>query len=69
MRAARRHEPLKELFARAVAHEVEAPPAGRPRGRLALPLIGHEEEPETVELTGADIEAAFEAEDIERYGR
>jgi hypothetical protein len=35
--------------------------------RLALPLIGQDSEP-SVEVTKADVAAALEAEDIERYG-
>ena len=68
VRAAQRGEPLKDLFTRAVAHEVGIQSRTRAGGRLALPLIGRDEGPK-VELTNADIEAAFEAEDLERYGR
>jgi hypothetical protein len=68
VRAAQRGESLKELFARAIAHEVGTPGRGRPGGRLAFPLIGRDSEPR-VEVTSADIAAALEAEDVERYGR
>jgi hypothetical protein len=68
VRAAQRGESLKDLFARAVAHEVGIQSRTRTAGRLVLPLIGRDEGPR-VELTNADIDAAFEAEDIERYGR
>jgi hypothetical protein len=35
-------------------------------GRVTLPLLGHDATPE-VAVTNADIEAALEAEDIERH--
>ena len=59
---------LKDLFTRAIAHEVRSPGRARPAGRITFPLIGRDAEPR-VEVTNADIEAAFEAEDIERYGQ
>jgi hypothetical protein len=68
VRAAQRGESLKDLFTRAIAHEVGNPGRGRPAGRLAFPLIGQDSEPR-VEVTNADIAAVFEAEDTERYGR
>ena len=68
VRAAQRGESLKELFARAIAHEVGTPGRARPGGRLAFPLIGRDSEPR-IEVTNADIAAALEAEDVERYGR
>lgn len=68
IRAAQRGEPLKDLFARAVAREVAGPERGRAAGRITFPLIGRDGEPR-VEVTNADIQAAVEAEDIERYGQ
>lgn len=68
VRAARRGESLKDLFTRAIAHEVNTPGRDRPAGRLNFPLIGRDGEP-GVEVTNADIEASFEAEDAERYGQ
>ena len=68
VRAAQRGESLKELFTRAIAHEVDTPGRARPGGRLALPLIGRDSEPRA-DVTNADIEAALEAEDVERYGQ
>jgi hypothetical protein len=68
VRAAQRGESLKDLFTRAIAHEVGGPGGGRPAGRVTFPLIGQDCEPR-VEVTNADIAAAFEAEDIERYGQ
>lgn len=68
IRAAQRGESLKDLFTRAIAHELRGPRAARKAGRVALPLIGQDSEPR-VEVTNADIEAAFEAEDAERYGQ
>jgi hypothetical protein len=66
-RAAEQGESLKDLFNRAIAHEVGLPatPQGK-TGRVTLPLIGHDAAP-TVLVTNDDIEAALEAEDIERY--
>ena len=67
VRAAQRGESLKDLFTRAIAHEVRSPGRARPGGRLDFPLIGRDEEPR-LDVTNADIEAAFAAEDAERYG-
>ena len=68
VRAAQRGESLKDLFTRAIAREVRNPGRDRPAGRLTFPLIGRDSEPR-VEVTNADIEAAFAAEDIEQYGQ
>jgi hypothetical protein len=68
VRAAQRGESLKDLFTRAIEHEVGTPARGRPRGRATFPLIGRDSEPR-VEVTNDDIAAALEAEDMERYGR
>jgi hypothetical protein len=68
IKAAQRGESLKDLFTRAIAHEVSSPGRARPAGRLAFPLIGRDEDPR-VEITSEDIAAAIEAEDIERYGQ
>lgn len=68
VRAAQRGESLKDLFARAIAHEVGNPGRARPAGRLTFPLIGRDSEPR-VAVTNADIAAVFEAEDTERYGQ
>lgn len=65
--AAERGERLKDLFARAVAHEVGRPIDRRGRIRVLLPLVGRDDEPR-VDVTNADIEAALAAEDAERYG-
>ncbi len=68
VRAAQRGESLKELFTRAIAHEVRSPGQDRSAGRITFPLIGRDAGPRA-EVTNADIEAAFEAEDVERYGQ
>jgi hypothetical protein len=66
-RAAERGESLKELVNRAVAHELDLPSAPRAKtGRVTLPLIARGAKP-TVLVTNEDIEAAFDAEDVERY--
>jgi hypothetical protein len=65
-RAAGRGESLKELFARAVAHEVRFHAGRRSGTRVALPLVGGDGP--AVDVTNADIEAALAAEDADRYG-
>jgi hypothetical protein len=67
VRAAQRGESLKDLFTRAIAHEVGSTGRGRQAGRVAFPLIGRDSEPR-VEITNEDIAVALEAEDVERYG-
>jgi len=66
VKAAQHGETLKDLFTRAIAHEVRGVSRGRSAGRLNFPLIGRAGGPK-VEVTNADIDAVFEAEDIERY--
>ncbi len=68
VKAARRGESLKDLFTRAIAHEVRQAGTSRAAGRLSFPLIGTDDEPK-VDVTYTDIEAALAAEDIERYGQ
>jgi hypothetical protein len=66
-RAAEHGESLKDLVNRAIAHEVGLPNAPRAKaGRITLPLIGRDAEP-TVLVTNDDIEAAFDADDIDRH--
>jgi hypothetical protein len=67
-RAAERGESLKDFVNRAVAHEVGVPNAPQEKaGRVSLPLIGRDATP-TVLVTNEDIQAALDAEDVERYG-
>jgi hypothetical protein len=66
VRAAERGETLKDLVTRAVAQELRVPARPARAGRVSLPLIGREASP-SVDVTNADIEAALEAEDIDRY--
>ena len=66
VRAAERGESLKELVTRAVAHELRIPARSVPAGRVSLPLIGRGAHPSVI-VTNSDIDAALEAEDIERY--
>jgi hypothetical protein len=68
VRAAQRGESLKDLFTRAIEHEVGDPGRRRPAGRVAFPLIGQDSEPR-ISVTSADIQAALEADDIERYAQ
>lgn len=68
VRAAERGENLKDLVTRAVAHELGLPGRSRKSGRVRLPLVG-DGQGTPVTVTSADIEAAFDAEDVERYGR
>ena len=67
VRAAQRGESLKELFTRAIEHEVGDSGRARPAGRLSFPLIGQDREPK-VQVTNADIAATFADEDTKRYG-
>ncbi len=66
VKAAQRGETLKDLFTRAIAHEVRGASRGRSAGRLTFPLIGRDERPK-VNVTNAEINGVFEAEDVERY--
>ena len=68
VRAAQRHESLKDLFTRAIAHEVGSTGRGSTAGRVSFPLIGRDSEP-SVEVTNEDIADALDAEDAERYGQ
>jgi plasmid stability protein len=68
VKAAQHGESLKDLFTRAITHEVGSPERSRSAGRLTFPLIGQDSEPR-VEVTNANMAAALEAEDIERYGQ
>jgi len=67
IRAAELGVTLKELFTRAITHEVGRPPARQQGGRIALPLVGAGAEP-TVHMSNTDIEAVLAADDAERYG-
>lgn len=66
-RAADRGESLKDLVNRAVARELGLPGVPRAKaGRVTLPLVARDAEP-AVLVTNEDIEAAFDAEDVERH--
>lgn len=67
VKAAEHGESLKDLVSRAVAHEVSVPARPRKSGRVSLPLVGREGEP-AIAVSSDDIQAAFDAEDVERYG-
>jgi hypothetical protein len=67
-KAAQRGESLKDLFTRAIAEEIGSPRRARSGSRLTFPLIGRDSEPK-VEVTNADIAAALEAQDVERFGQ
>jgi len=68
VKAAERGENLKDLFTRAVAREVDTRSRSRKAtGRVRLPLVARDATP-AVTVTSADIEAALEAEDAEKYG-
>ncbi len=59
---------LKDLFTRALAHEIgEMTQTRRKKVRLRLPLIGTADSGPKVDITNDDIATAFEAEDIARY--
>jgi len=67
IRAAQRGESLKDLFTRAIAHELRTPGRARRGGRVRFPLVGSADGPKAT-VTSADIEDIFTAEDIERSG-
>ncbi|WP_067476986.1 hypothetical protein [Nocardia amamiensis] len=60
---------LKELFIKALTHEIGAGVRSPKRGRINLPLIGTTDAQPRVDVTNADIEAAFEADDVEKYAQ
>jgi hypothetical protein len=68
IRAAELGVTLKDLFTRAIRHEVGLPAGRRPGTRVVLPLLGAGAPP-TVDVSNADIEAALAADEAERYGR
>jgi hypothetical protein len=65
-RSAERGERLKDLFTRALAHEVGLPIDRREGARVVLSLVGNDEEPRA-DVTNADIDAVLAADDAERY--
>ena len=68
VKAAREGESLKDLFTRAIAHEVRQTGQRRAAGRVSFPLIRSHDGPK-VDITNADIEDALATDDVERYGR
>jgi len=66
VRAAQGGEALKDLVTRAVARELRIPPRSAAAGRVSLPLVSRDATPR-VNVTNEDIDAALEAEDIDRY--
>lgn len=65
-RAAERGESLKELFARAVVHELGLSGGRHQDARVVLPLVGHDKGPRR-KVTNPDIETALAVEDAEKY--
>lgn len=66
VQAAQRGESLKDLFIRAITYEVEVARPAR-RGRVEFPLI-RSRSGRRVDITNAEIEDIFAAEDAERFG-
>ena len=66
--AAARGESLRDLFERAVSHELGSPAIAGRRGRVHLPLIPSDR-PGTVDISNAQIDAIFAAEDAEKIER
>jgi hypothetical protein len=64
--AAARGETLKDFLTRAVTHELGTTSVPRQRARVKLPLV-ESGRPGSVDVTNDDIEAAFAAEDAEKY--
>lgn len=69
MTAVERGMSLKDLFTRALTHEIGAGAHGRKHGRISFPLVGVPDAEPKVDVTNAEIEAAFEADDIEKYAQ
>ncbi|HVW44097.1 MAG TPA: hypothetical protein VHC18_22375 [Amycolatopsis sp.] len=65
--AAARGETLKDLLTRAVTHELGSVGPSAERARVQLPLVGTPGA-RKVDLSNAEIEAIFAAEDAEKYG-
>ncbi|WP_199430437.1 hypothetical protein [Qaidamihabitans albus] len=65
--AAARGETLKEFLTRAVVHELGDSTTAPTRTRVRLPLV-ESTRPHTVDISNADIEAVFAAEDAEKHG-
>jgi hypothetical protein len=60
---------LKELFSRALAHEIGTPPVFKAEGnRVKLPLV-RSCSGKKRNVSSADIEAIFAAEEEEKFGR
>ena len=66
VRAAERGETLKDLVTRAIAHELRVPARSARAGRVSLPLVSGKGRPDA-SISNADIEAALDADDIDRY--
>lgn len=66
--AATRGETLKEFLERAVTHELGEATVPPRRGRVQLPLVDSDN-PGTVDLSNAEIEAILAAEDAERVAQ
>lgn len=66
-RAAEHGETLKDFLSRAVANELGSAPVSGQGTRVHLPLVGSTR-PGEVDLTNAEIEAIFAAEDAEKFG-
>ncbi|MBO0854619.1 MAG: hypothetical protein J2P18_12745 [Nocardia sp.] len=65
--AAERHISLKDLFTKALAHEVGTPASAIKRGRVRFPLIGADRSGPKVGVSNEDIADIFAAEDAEKY--
>ncbi|WP_067665402.1 hypothetical protein [Nocardia miyunensis] len=65
--AAERHMNLKELFTKALAHELGAQVPAQKQGRVKFPLVGSNRSSEKVDLTNEDIAEIFADEDAEKY--
>ena len=65
--AAERHMNLKELFAKALAHELGTQVSAQKRGRVEFPLVGSNRSGEKVDLTNEDMAEIFADEDAEKY--
>lgn len=66
--AAARGETLKDFLERAVSHELGTTAVPSRHGQVRLPLVGSDQ-PGTVDITNAEIQAIFAAEDAEKAAR
>ncbi|WP_280397879.1 hypothetical protein [Nocardia carnea] len=58
---------LKELFSKALAHEVGTGVRSAKTGRVRFPLVGAADTQPTADITNADIDEALGRDDADKY--